>query len=237
MNCITCGGPLSGRQRKHCSPVCASRSFNVARQTDGRLREYRRRPEVKTRNRDRLRVAAAERRYMEAFTCARCGGPGERRRGEPGRYCSRACASPSRRKRAMRRLSDAAGGTSGGQRVWVQGPCTRCGTHFLSPGGRYCSKVCRSRDRSDRRRAAGRDAKISRVRRYAIYARDNWTCYLCGYPVDRTAVVPAIEAPVLDHVIPLASGGEHSEANLRTAHWLCNSIKADRPIADVIAAA
>lgn len=30
-------------------------------------------------------------------------------------------------------------------------------------------------------------------------------------------------APTLDHVIPLAKGGEHSRANVRCAHFICNS--------------
>jgi len=30
---------------------------------------------------------------------------------------------------------------------------------------------------------------------------------------------------VLDHIIPIAAGGEHTPANLQLAHFLCNSIK------------
>jgi 5-methylcytosine-specific restriction endonuclease McrA len=75
--------------------------------------------------------------------------------------------------------------------------------------------------------------KVTRVRRQRIYERDNWTCYLCGYPVDRTATVPTLDAPVLDHVIALARGGEHAEHNLKTAHFYCNSVKRDLLLADV----
>lgn len=39
----------------------------------------------------------------------------------------------------------------------------------------------------------------------------------------------------LDHVIPLARGGEHSYSNVRCAHYWCNAIKTDReyPLATV----
>lgn len=39
--------------------------------------------------------------------------------------------------------------------------------------------------------------------------------------------VPHPRAAVLDHVIPLARGGTHEPANVRTACFLCNSIKGD----------
>lgn len=63
------------------------------------------------------------------------------------------------------------------------------------------------------------------VRFHEIAKRDNWTCQLCGFPVDRDAAVPDFEAPVLDHVVALALGGAHDPSNMQLAHFLCNSYK------------
>lgn len=41
MTCDICSTPLTGRQLKHCSPLCASRAFTAARKADGRARAYR----------------------------------------------------------------------------------------------------------------------------------------------------------------------------------------------------
>ena len=72
---------------------------------------------------------------------------------------------------------------------------------------------------------------ISTAKRLRIYERDDWTCYLCGFPVDRLAVVPDLEAPTLDHVVPLRSGGGNGADNLKTAHFYCNCVKGAKPLA------
>ena len=71
---------------------------------------------------------------------------------------------------------------------------------------------------------------VSRTMRLRVYERDDWTCYLCGYAVDRTAVVPDLEAPTLDHVVPLRSGGSNGIENLKTAHFYCNCVKGAKPL-------
>ncbi|WP_353963754.1 HNH endonuclease signature motif containing protein [Streptomyces sp. NBC_00237] len=94
-------------------------------------------------------------------------------------------------------------------------------------GASYCSHRCSSRAQEDRRRARIAGAAVGSVSRWRVYERDAWTCHICGDPVDRDAVVPDLAAPVLDHVMPLARGGPHSEGNLKTAHFYCNSVKRD----------
>ena len=73
-------------------------------------------------------------------------------------------------------------------------------------------------------------AKISSASRFLIHERDGWICHICGDPVNRDAVTPALDAPTLDHVIALAAGGAHHEDNLKTAHFWCNSVKRDLPL-------
>lgn len=79
-----------------------------------------------------------------------------------------------------------------------------------------------------RRRARKRGALVERYERIDIFERDGWRCQLCGHKVRRTAKVPHPKAPVLDHVLPLAAGGDDTPRNVQCAHFLCNSVKGDR---------
>lgn len=113
--------------------------------------------------------------------------------------------------------------------------CVVCGNIFATPYTRVtCSSQCAQvKRRDDRRRekhkyrAQKRNAFVAPVSPRVIFERDRWRCHLCGKAIRRRAVVPAPLAPVLDHVIPLAKGGTHEPANVRAAHYLCNSIKSD----------
>ncbi len=183
--------------------------------------------------------------------CATCGADVERvaRNIDGDSFCDRACrlGDPSRRaerkaakrralafrQRAERVAAKAAAGTSGAS-TWTAGQCAECGDHFIRKGtpSPYCGKKCSRKERMRQRRAREVGAKITPARRHAIHERDDWTCQLCGDPVNRDAVVPALDAPVLDHVLALAAGGEHSEDNLQTAHFYCNSVKRDLPWED-----
>lgn len=89
----------------------------------------------------------------------------------------------------------------------------------------FCSQRCRDRDLRARRRARQHGATLTPGRRYEVFERDAWICQLCGGLVERDALVPEDQAPVIDHVIALALGGEHGPDNWQTAHFLCNSLK------------
>lgn len=135
----------------------------------------------------------------------------------------------ARRHRAMRRAERAKAGTRGSG-VMCAGRCIRCGEPFVrrctTPTG-HCSKRCYQRDRHAARRALRRSPGASTVSRWQIFERDGWACHICGGPVARDATVPDPAAPTLDHVVPIARGGDHSEGNLKTAHFYCNSVKGD----------
>lgn len=189
----------------------------------------------------RIREARARIGRPDHGVCEQCGEAFEwSRLGSEKRFCSRACQqaresarqrSRTRRRKLQRLIAKQAKGTSSTW-VWVVGVCDECGACFTRHGeaSPFCSSRCSRKQARRRRRARECGVRISRVRRYAIYERDEWTCHLCNFPVDRTAEVPELEAPVLDHVIPLASGGSHSEDNLRTAHFWCNSYRRDLPL-------
>ena len=145
-------------------------------------------------------------------------GPGRERK-----FCSEACGA----KRAQRRDAVA--------------DCPTCGRQFRprhGGGQRVCSLACRrwperriyptDRERfaaaADRRRAQKRGAGYERFLRREIYERDGWLCKLCGDPVDRTGEDKHLR-PSLDHIVPLARGGQHNRGNVQCAHWVCNSRK------------
>ena len=166
-------------------------------------------------------------------TCTQCGevffGFGEL-------FCSRACFARSNRLvqttglvPAPPRVRPSWSGSSV-SRGWtfVSGPCAWCGVSFTiahQKTSRYCSVKC---SRAAARAQRGRFSVPPYVR-LSIYERDEWTCQLCGDPVDRSGSPFGPWAPSLDHIecqswvlIP-----DHSPTNLRTAHRWCNSARGD----------
>lgn len=179
-------------------------------------------------------------------TCEGCGKLGVR---GDGRYCSRACfvlvkyagatcpipdhhpirstplppGHPARRRPRRRPR-------------FMSGMCAWCGhwyvtdtEQFSSHQDRHCSRLCARKTakqaRKARRRSSGATEVVSRS---AVFRRDGWRCHLCRRKLSPDKVVPHPRAPTIDHVIPLAKGGLHVMANVRTACYLCNCLKGDR---------
>jgi len=133
-----------------------------------------------------------------------------------------------RRSLAIRKLARAERGTTGTS-TWVAGLCHWCRTPFVSVPtmylGQYCSDRCKSRAKASRRRAVTRGAYHEPYVRADIFRRDHWRCHICRRPTRKREVVPHPLAPVVDHLVPLAEGGDDTAANVATAHFMCNSIK------------
>lgn len=120
--------------------------------------------------------------------------------------------------------------------AWTAGPCLICGTLFLSPhhADRTCSPDCRgvhqthlNAARRARKRARTLQADTIDVFNHRdVFARDNYTCRLCGEPVDMDSEDPALQ-PTLDHIVPLSKGGQHAWSNVQLAHHICNQYKRD----------
>ena len=129
--------------------------------------------------------------------------------------------------------------------------CTVCGAPVARPASSdrrpVCSVPCRTalQFHHEPTAVAGYDwssMAVSRARRLGatviepfdretVFARDDWTCYLCALPVSRDASAFDPDSATVDHVVPLSQGGEHSMCNARTAHLRCNSAKQDRFVA------
>lgn len=72
-------------------------------------------------------------------------------------------------------------------------------------------------------------AKVEKVKTYWVLNRDDWTCQICGIETPeryRGTVHP--QAPEVDHIIPIAMGGEHSYRNVQCACRKCNISKGNR---------
>lgn len=62
---------------------------------------------------------------------------------------------------------------------------------------------------------------VEKIDRFFVFERDAGMCRICGYEVEEWDFH-------IDHVIPIARGGEHSYANVSLAHPRCNLQKKDQ---------
>lgn len=74
------------------------------------------------------------------------------------------------------------------------------------------------------RRAATKGVVVQEhVERSVVFERDGGLCGICGDPV-------LTDDWHMDHVVPLALGGEHSYANVQVSHPACNLSKGGRSL-------
>ncbi|WP_308424770.1 HNH endonuclease [Longimycelium tulufanense] len=76
-----------------------------------------------------------------------------------------------------------------------------------------------------RRRALKRRVGSEPYTLAEIVVRDNSRCGLCGRKVRLSYKAPHPLSPTIDHVVPLAAGGDDTRANVQLAHFGCNSRK------------
>ncbi len=109
--------------------------------------------------------------------------------------------------------------------------CRLCGLLFSPLFGfrgksHYCSECCKvvpGSAASLRRRKRIKAASVEVVVRVVVFERDKWRCALCG---TKTIKKPYQKnSAELDHIVPLALGGEHSYANTQCTCRSCNGSK------------
>jgi hypothetical protein len=235
---IACGGPCSRRLGD------INQRWKAVRDPEYRSRRLQQRRKANAKSR--------ERPWVEQYDCVGCGRRCIRGENVPiraNRWCSKSCAknhlrsaSPTptkiQRKRAELARRDR-GLASRRRRTWQQSTCGECGSRFLVPAratDATCSRVCadgwrRSQVKDGRRRRRARQRGASRRERYSlrqIAERDRWKCQLCGDLVLKSAAVPHPRAPTVDHILPLARGGDDTVANVQLACFRCNCLKGDR---------
>ena len=94
----------------------------------------------------------------------------------------------------------------------------------------YLKNNPHKRPPNNKDRARHRGVKRSYYTRQQIFDRDGYDCYLCNTPVDLSAPYvqgqPGWETyPHIEHVVPLALGGEDTLQNVKIAHAKCNMDK------------
>lgn len=106
-----------------------------------------------------------------------------------------------------------------------------------------CQRTYTNRTHDQNRRARIRNALADNdIQLFGLYERDGGVCHICGGLCDWNdyetredgSFVAGDDYPSIDHVVPLAKGGEHSWQNVRLAHRRCNYLKSDRLIAPVV---
>lgn len=114
--------------------------------------------------------------------------------------------------------------------------CEMCGAVTMARQGpkRFCSSDCyhksesfKEANRRDRRRrrAARRGGRHERYTLAEIAQRDSWKCGICGKRVGQNFDPNHGRAPTIDHIVPIADGGDDVKVNVQLAHRSCNSKK------------
>lgn len=136
----------------------------------------------------------------------------------------------ARQRVEARKLAKSASATG---EFYAHSICLWCGDphSFIASGENIgCSEACSKKlaraawmhQRILGYRAASRYDQVHRGR---IYHRDHGVCQLCGVAVPPPNAVPVEcgNAAQLDHIVPVADGGDHTLENLRLAHNACNN--------------
>lgn len=123
--------------------------------------------------------------------------------------------------------------------------CAECHRYFIPKRGRgrrakrlYCSDRCSRRHHKrtwrTKRKALERSNGYDSVDPFEVFERDDWKCQLCGRPTPRSlrgTFDP--QAPELDHIVALTSGGRHVLDNLQCSCRRCNSEKGNGTLASI----
>jgi HNH endonuclease len=88
-----------------------------------------------------------------------------------------------------------------------------------------------SKDCNHKRRAWKAAAQVvETIDPAAVFERDGYRCQICKRKTRGRH--PAKRSPTIDHIIPLAKGGDHSYLNVQCACFECNSTKGERAAND-----
>jgi 5-methylcytosine-specific restriction endonuclease McrA len=98
--------------------------------------------------------------------------------------------------------------------------CKTCGNNFLAINlkSKYCSDKCRVNKRKDLKGSEWKSL------RFDVLQRDGFKCVYCGRTIS-----DGIKLHV-DHIVPVAKGGQTVKGNLITACEDCNLGKSDKSL-------
>lgn len=87
----------------------------------------------------------------------------------------------------------------------------------------YASSRRRDSERLKRAQAMGAHRIDENLHEIDVLRRDKYTCQMCGYAIILNERPRHPKGPSIDHIEWLASGGSHTEDNVRAAHLACNT--------------
>jgi len=208
--CAGCGRtfiPKAPDRRMYCTRECA----------------FQHKTWLKAKRAERAREAAEQKHQRTCIVC------GAIFKGRPdSKYCSRDCHLIAGRQVSL------VSSIKKDKRDRSQRECHECGAMFVPEYGNkrryYCSKRCSKRYQhriaSGVRRAKKKNSKRTSVDPIRIFERDKWRCQLCGRKTlkSKRGMIDD-RAPELDHIVPLAHGGERIEHNVQCTCRKCNQEK------------
>lgn len=259
-SCAQCGKPFSyeksgsGRPRLHCTDECRVQASNKRKEQARRdrgiapRRWYKDLPPTKCSwCQCEFPTRTSKAGKFQQF-CSRACQMAVRTKPEEHRRLVKLAGKERQRRRAGRRpmveiMAEASLRREEEAQRIAQRTCPDCSAQLQADrtGYRgaciYCApcaeKRARSLKRSNRvaRKAAERTATVEWFDPVEVLERDGWRCHLCGIRTPkRLRGTHADNAPELDHIVPLAAGGEHSRINTACACRRCNRTKSDRPM-------
>lgn len=134
------------------------------------------------------------------------------RRGAPRKTCSRSCASHL--KAASRRLK--------AEEAW-----RALGLDPAAMRATVHQRRIMSAKASSRRRRLRHAETWDGITDQEILERDGWRCGICRKRIGRKYEYPHPRSASIDHLVPIARGGDDVEANKQAAHLACNRAKRD----------
>lgn len=215
-SCKGCGellvrGSRERNGKKWCSDACRVRTY-YRNSPDKRI-------EQNARNRERAAAkSAAKGSYPK---CLNCGSLLKSRRAD-FKYCnSQECQSVKKRTSPENAAECSFDGCN--RHAVSRGLCS---SHYSTEWRR--AHPGRHAVNQQKRRALKKSAFVEDVDLMVVLERDNWMCMLCGKKIPKGAEYPDPLYRTVDHVVPLHVGGEHSYANVQSAHFGCNAAKGFR---------
>lgn len=157
--------------------------------------------------------------------CGQCGEEYQPKQRRPSEFCSRWCKDRAIKDRLIQDRMHARP---------ADRSCLHCGQllpQSMRIDAKFCSEQCNSAAHAVTRKMAKRagSAKPDELMSRAYIAqRDGWRCGICGGRVSMTRKHPDPLCASIDHIVPVAAGGNNDLANLQLAHLRCNLAKRDR---------
>lgn len=234
--CRGCGCQFTGSKRIYCTKKCRSKTYSYNKyRSQGR------------KTREEISANAA---CNQIHDCLACGKMFKPKRAGRIMACSRECGFKI--KGAIQKIKNTGGRvwvrTKRNVPVVIRrekadhppkpSSCNRCGS-FYYPTKKHqqlCSDECREAGRLETKRKA-KSLRRARIRGstvsegvdpFKVFDRDGWRCQICFRKTPRSKRGTIDDrAPELDHIVPLAKGGDHSYDNTQCACRRCNGLKGD----------